>query len=139
MQLIRTTNADRILTDSAPVAVQARQQPSRSSVRPPAIGLCRWRWADACVAMRACVRVCVRACVLQQFGLAHVGMSPFWSTPITASVSALPASVHSGVPPTDDGCVLDAIGALPLLPRMLQEVSQYTCPAPNVSGQAKRA
>lgn len=133
MQLIRTTNADRILTDSAPVAVQARQQPSRSFVRPPAEA----DGAGPTLASR-CVRA-VRACVLQQFGLAHVGMSPFWSTPITASVSALPASVHSGVPPTDDGCVLDAIGALPLLPRMLQEVSQYACPAPNVSGQAKRA
>ena len=117
VQLIRTTSADRILTDSAPVAVQASsaKQPIAlvrpPAKRPPPMALGRGLRRDACLH------------VLQQFGLAHVGMSPFWSTPITASVSALPASVHSGVPPTDDRCVLDAIGALPLLPRMLQEVS----------------
>ena len=117
VQLIRTTSADRILTDSAPVAVQASsaKQPIAlvrpPAKRPPPMALGRGLRRDACLH------------VLQQFGLAHVGMSPFWSTPITASVSALPASVHSGVPPMDDRCVLDAIGALPLLPRMLQEVS----------------
>jgi hypothetical protein len=61
--------------------------------------------------------------LLQQLGLAQVGMSPFWSTPITAAASAPPSPDHADALLTDDCCVLDAIGALPLLPRMLREVS----------------